>query len=116
LTHSDIVIISGICRAISHRAAAYLAIMVFSLWRLQRDTFTDRSVEMGVHGAMRVAYCGAVLEKHPSIRMLCQKYLDELVDAEPFETGKLRDRLVLEHADDSGLLGAAVGSVVNGGL
>jgi len=117
LTHSGIVIISGICRAISHRAAAYLAIMVFSLWRLQRDAFTeDRSVKMGVHGAMRVAYCGAVLEKHPSIRILCQKYLDELVDAEPFEAGRLRKRLVLEHADDSGLLGAAVGSVVNGEL
>ena len=58
-----------------------------------------------------IAYCGAVIEKHPTIRKRCQQVLDELVANEPGDHGKVR--LVLEEAGDSGLLGAAVASVMN---
>lgn len=58
-----------------------------------------------------IAYCGAVMEKHPTIRKRCQQVLDELVASESGERGNVR--LVLEEAGDSGLLGAAVASVMN---
>ena len=58
-----------------------------------------------------VAYCGTVMEKHPTIRKRCQQILDHLVATEPGDHKKAR--LVLEEAGDSGLLGAAVASVMN---
>lgn len=43
------------------------------------------------------------MEKHPSIRRQCQEFLDELAG---------RGRAVLDIAEDSGLMGAAVGVVI----
>ena len=62
-------------------------------------------------GAVAVAYCGAVMEKHPTIRQKSQDILDFLVDTEAKTV--LPRRLVFEGASDSGLLGAAVGAVMN---
>ena len=67
--------------------------------------FTERPSRVAV------AYCGAVMEKHPTIRTRCQEVLDILVDQEPGD--HINVRLVLEEAGDSGLLGAAVASVMN---
>ena len=111
----DILSIRCICEAISKRAAVYLAIAVFTLWRLQRDSLlSDPRVSRTIpeeSEPVAVAYCGAVFEKHPTVKHQCQETLDLLVDAEPGDM--LRKRLVLEAAGDSGLLGAAVGAIMN---
>lgn len=77
------------------------------------------------NGDVTVAFCGAVFEKHPTAREQCQGLLDRLVEMEvkrhdilgDAENGRgvapMRRRLVLEWAGDSGLLGAAVASIVN---
>ena len=69
------------------------------------DTFRSRP------NSVAIAYCGAVVEKHPTVRKRCQQVLDDLIAYEPGNDGKYR--LVLEEAGDSGLLGAAVASVMN---
>ncbi|MCJ1242742.1 hypothetical protein MMC14_010751 [Varicellaria rhodocarpa] len=117
-TDKDISSIRTICEAISNRAALYLAIAVFTLWRLQRDTslsdprIPDATIPQESE-PVTVAYCGAVLEKHPTVRHQCQRMLDLLVEAEEPGESRRRKRLVLEAAGDSGLLGAAVGAIMN---
>jgi len=78
---------------VARRAAAYLAVMLYSLYQVLQNT-----EEVAV-----VACCGGVVEKHPSIRRQCQEFLDELAG---------RGRAVLDIAEDSGLMGAAVGVVI----
>ena len=63
-------------------------------------------------GPVAIAYCGTVIEKHPSLRERSQQVLDLLVEYEA-DRGQVRARLVLEEAGDSGLLGAGVASVMN---
>ena len=93
----------------------YIAVAVFTIWRLQRDAMLSdpQTAEMFRKrpSPVAVAYCGAVMEKHPTIRKRCQQVLDELVTSETGDHRKVR--LVLEEAGDSGLLGAAVASVMN---
>ena len=89
--------------------------MIFTLWRLQRDAMlsdhlTANSFKSGP-SPVAVAYCGAVAERHPTILKRCQQVLDHLVAQEPGDHDRVR--LVLEEAGDSGLLGAAVASVMN---
>jgi len=123
-TPRDLSMIRSVALAVSERAALYLGVAVYSLWRLQRDAFaaaepgTAAAFDIGT-GPVNVAFCGSVLEKHPSVRRRCQEVLDMLVEAEEkggldagVEKGMHR-RLLLAQADDSGLLGAAVGCIVN---
>ena len=51
------------------------------------------------------------MEKHPTIRPRCQEILDILVEAE--SEAPMKRRLVLEEAGDSGIMGAAVGALMN---
>ena len=112
---TDIQAVRSLARAIASRAGVYIAITIFTLWRLQRDSLSanpsTRDAFSRSTGPVAVAYCGAVVEKHPSVRRQCQDALDILVQTEPGL--KIRRRLVLEEAADSGVLGAAVGAVMN---
>ena len=107
--------IRSICRAVSNRAASYIAITIYTLWQLQRGAiladFTASAELPKEDGPVAVAYCGAVMEKHPTIRQKSQAILDILVGREARDVHSRR--LVLEEASDSGLLGAAVGAVMN---
>ena len=107
--------IGAVCRAVSERAALYIAITVYTLWRLHRDALlADSATSAEFHketGAVAVAYCGAVIEKHPTVRERSQEILDLLVKSESEKVHSRR--LVFEEASDSGLLGAAVGAVMN---
>ena len=109
----DIRTIRSLCRAVSERSAIYIAIAVFTLWRLQRDSLPESDAHSMPatrdNSPIAVAYCGAVADNHPTIRARCQKVLDLLVEVEPAQATKRR--LVLEAARESGLLGAAVGAV-----
>ena len=111
----DVRVVRAICRAVSERAAVYMAVSLFTLWRLQRDSMiSDPRTSDAFRNRpspVAVAYCGAVIEKHPTVRKRCQQVLDDLVASEPGNNRKFR--LVLEEAGDSGLLGAAVASVMN---
>lgn len=89
---------------------------MFTLWRLQRDSFsvvdTD-SVVSEQSAAVTIAFCGSVPEKHWSCLEKTQEVLDLLAEKEPLAHDQRRRKLVLEFADDSGLLGAAVAAVMN---
>lgn len=113
----EIYAVQRLCLAVSERAALIIAIVVFSLYRVQRDaTQADSEVKDPVlesKAPVTVSYCGAVSEKHCSAKQRCQQILDVLTEAEPLGGAETRRKLVLEHADDSGLLGAAVAAVMN---
>jgi hexokinase len=96
--------------AISTRAASYLAVALYSLYRLERPHGQAGDL-LGTQPATAIAYCGAVAEKHTTARFRCQKVLDSLMQREG--SGVNSRRLILEAADDSGLLGAAVGAIMN---
>jgi len=113
----EIYAIQRLCLAVSERAALIIAVSVFSLWRTQRDANLDdggvKDPVLESKAPIVVSYCGAVSEKHCSVRERCQQVLDVLTESEPLRESDTRRRLVLEHADDSGLLGAAVAAVMN---
>ena len=112
----DMTFFRAICRSVSERGALLLAIAIFTLWRLEQGFVSSVSLTAKSSSKaakpVAVAFCGAVLEKHPSIRRRCQAVLDILVESGSSRGAK--EQLVLEHADDSGLLGAAVGAVMHG--
>ena len=95
-----------------------MAVTLFTLWRLRQEAsireYAAPSVpqELEVSDTVSIAFCGAVGEKHPTALKACQETLDVLIDSYEF-AGAKKQRLKLDHAADSGLLGAAVGAVVN---
>lgn len=98
-TEHDRNVITSVCRGVARRAAAVLAVTLYTLLRLEWESW-DKSEEV-----TSVAYTGSILEKHPSIREHCLKFLKELVG---------KDKKVdLEEAVDASLLGAAVGAMMN---
>lgn len=116
-TIEDVETIQAVCRAVSERAAVYIGIMLFSIWRLQRDTLLedDKISQDGleVSGLITIAYCGGVIEKHPTLRRRIQDILDLLIGQELQHTNISPDlRLVLEPATDSSLLGVAIASMM----
>ena len=93
-----------------------MAVTIFTLWRLRQETslreVATLSSSQQHSDAISVAFCGAVGEKHPTALQSCQMALDVMMESfRSFDRRK--QRLKLEHAADSGLLGAAVGAVVN---
>lgn len=116
-SREDVKIIQSICCAVSERAAIYIGVTLFTVWRLQRDKMIAdaRTSEMFYKksGSVAIAYCGTVVEKHPSLRRRSQQILDLLVDYESRRGQDQQRVLVLEEAGDSGLLGAGVASVMN---
>jgi hexokinase len=122
MTEADAEYVRRVCDAVSSRAAVLIAVTVFSLYRLQRDAHAPAQASAALDTALdaerppvAVAYCGAVAEKHATARRKAQDVLDLLVEAEGRHcaTKEVPRRLVLEGAADSGLLGAAVGAVMN---
>ena len=109
-SREDVKIIQSICCAVSERAAVYIGVTLFTIWRLQRDKFYKQSGTV-----VAIAYCGTVVEKHPTLRRRSQQILDLLVEYEARQHKTTPStKLVLEEAGgDSGLLGAGVASVMN---
>ncbi|MCJ1308972.1 hypothetical protein MMC25_002627 [Agyrium rufum] len=135
-TAPDIAALRAIAIAIAQRAALYIALTIFTLWRLRQEAVssapqpttneqddqaqdTEAGSDTTPPTTIAVAFCGAVVEKHHSFRRQCQEALNVLVQTSPSSEngrpGRLRQRLVLEHAADSGLLGAAVGAMMADG-
>lgn len=98
-TEQDRNVITSVCRGVARRAAAILAITLYTLLRLEWESW-GKTEEV-----TSVAYTGSILEKHPNIRHHCLKFLKELVGADK--------KVDLEEAVDASLLGAAVGALMN---
>jgi hexokinase len=70
----DTELVREICRAVTTRAAAYVAVAAYSMRSLQvlsRDTNKDVDVS-------KVSCLGSVIEKYPGFMTKCQEYLDQL--------------------------------------
>ncbi|KAA8897425.1 hypothetical protein FN846DRAFT_963782 [Sphaerosporella brunnea] len=94
LEPSEVDFVSSICRAVARRAAAYIAVMVYAFHRLQCGELEGEQIRLA-----SVACCGAVIEKHPTLRSQCQEFLDALEG---------QRKITLDIAHDSGLVGAGV--------
>ena len=93
-----------------------MAVTILTLWRLRQEASINEtatiSTSQQLSDTISVAFCGAVGEKHPTALQSCQQTLDVMMDSYSPDESK-KQKLKLEHAADSGLLGAAVGAIVN---
>jgi hexokinase len=104
----EVYFLKNAAACISQRAAAYLAIAVHSLWRLQKE------LEMGnelkeADSKTSIACNGSVILKYPGFRSRCQDYIARLIaaDAAANEMAGTHE-VVLEPTDEAAVLGAAV--------
>ena len=104
----EVYFLKGAASCISQRAAAYLAIAVHALWRLQKE------LEMGnelteADSKTSIACNGSVILKYPGFRGRCQDYIAQLIAADTAanEMAGLHE-VVLEPTDEAALLGAAI--------
>lgn len=120
LTKADSASIKAICTAISSRSASLIGTMLFTLHRMQRALDEeDKAAPPDPAVPIAIAFCGAVPEKHTTALRKAQAVLDLLVELhhaaahmDGVGAPVVKRRLVLEPADDSGLLGAAVGAAM----
>jgi hexokinase len=100
-TYDDIQFVRQVAQLVSHRAAAFLAAGIHSLWnlRIQSEGLTPAQA-----GRIAIGCNGSVIEKYPSFRELCQSHLDELTTASGVEPNSIS----LEVAVESAIFGAAV--------
>jgi len=135
---ADLHTIQQIAACISRRAAAYLAVGIHALWSLREETTSsfpsfptspaesssslgDSPINSDFDGlgssisasaaqftrpmtgdVVSIGCNGSVFEKYPRFALAAQAYLDDL------SSKQFLRRLVLERADESALLGAAV--------
>jgi hexokinase len=100
-SYNDIYFVRQVSQLVSHRAAAYLAAGIHSLWNLR---ITSEGLTPANAGRMAIGCNGSVIEKYPLFRELCQSHLDELTTASGAEPGSI----ALEVAVESAIFGAAV--------
>ncbi|KAF2280194.1 actin-like ATPase domain-containing protein [Westerdykella ornata] len=100
-SYADISFVRQVSQLVAHRAAAFLATGIHSLWalRIQKEGLTPQQA-----GEMAIGCNGSVIEKYPLFRELCQSHLDELCVASGATEGACR----LEIAVESAVFGAAV--------
>ncbi|KAF2738177.1 actin-like ATPase domain-containing protein [Polyplosphaeria fusca] len=100
-TYSDISFVRKASQLVSHRAAAYLASGIHSLWslRIQSEGLAPQDA-----GRLAIGCNGSVIEKYPLFRELCQSHLNELTMA----SGAQPNLISLEVAVESAIFGAAV--------
>ncbi|KAJ5430987.1 Hexokinase [Penicillium cf. griseofulvum] len=122
----DLRFLRRISQAISRRAAGYLATAIHSMWCLRNevefpsppstaDSLAKESpeitvVESGDDKSLSIACDGAVINKYPGFRAICQKYLDQLTEETYPGTGS---SIRLNPAPESAILGAAVAVAVS---
>lgn len=100
-TYRDMAFIRHVAQLVSHRAAAYLAAGIHSLWELR---ISSEGLTPETAGRMAIGCNGSVIEKYPLFRELCQSHLDELTGLSGAEPGSIS----LEIAVESAIFGAAV--------
>jgi len=100
-TYADLHFVRRVCQLVSQRAAAYLATAIHGLWSLRTSA---EGLSPASAGHVTIGCNGAVIEKYPSFKALCQTYLDELTEL----SGAEPHSVVLETAIESAIFGAAV--------
>lgn len=100
-SYNDIQFIRQVSQLVSHRAAAFLAAGIHSLWNLRT---TSEGLTPATAGRLAIGCNGSVIEKYPLFRELCQSHLDELTIA----SGAEPKSISLEIAVESAIFGAAV--------
>ncbi|OAG08502.1 actin-like ATPase domain-containing protein [Paraphaeosphaeria sporulosa] len=100
-TYNDIHFVRQVSQLVAHRAAAFLAAGIHSLWNLRT---TSEGLTPATAGKMAIGCNGSIIEKYPSFRELCQSHLDELTTA----SGAEPKSISLEIAVESAIFGAAV--------
>jgi hexokinase len=100
-SYNDIYFVRQVSQLVSHRAAAYLAAGIHSLWDLR---IKSEGLIPATSGRLAIGCNGSVIEKYPSFRELCQSHLDELTTA----SGAEEHSISLEIAVESAIFGAAV--------
>ncbi|KAF2867572.1 hexokinase-1 [Massariosphaeria phaeospora] len=100
-TYNDIQFVRQVSQLVSHRAAAFLAAGIHSLWNLR---ITSEGLTPTTAGRLAIGCNGSVIEKYPLFRDLCQSHLDELTTA----SGAEPNSISLEVAVESAIFGAAV--------
>ncbi|PSN66967.1 actin-like ATPase domain-containing protein [Corynespora cassiicola Philippines] len=100
-SYNDIQFVRQVAQLVSHRAAAFLAAGIHSLWNLRTTT---EGLTPATAGKIAIGCNGSVIEKYPLFRELCQSHLDELTAA----SGAVSKSISLEVAVESAIFGAAV--------
>ncbi|KAF2115807.1 hypothetical protein BDV96DRAFT_612425 [Lophiotrema nucula] len=100
-SYKDISFLRQVSQLVSHRAAAYLAAGIHSLWNLR---IQSEGLSANEAGRLAIGCNGSVIEKYPHFRELCQTHLDELTIA----SGAEPHSISLEIAVESAIFGAAV--------
>ena len=108
----DLLFIQRVCSSVSHRAAAYLATAIHSMWCMLNDAeFSTKEEETRSKRNLSIACDGSVINKYPGFKERCQSYLDQLT-MEILLEEESGPRISLEPAPESAILGAAVAAAV----
>ena len=98
---ADLNTVRRVAQAVSHRAAAYLAVAIHGLWALR---LSAEGTSPAHAGHVDIGCNGSVIEHYPAFMETCQNYMNQLVVA----SGAERDSVTLDIAEESALYGAAV--------
>ena len=101
LNTTELQFIRQVSEFVTSRAAAYMAVAVHALWSLLAKSEAASPDNLG---HITIACNGTVMERYPSFRARCQKYLDELTSM----SGAAARSVTLEMAPESSIFGAAV--------
>lgn len=99
---TDMKFLRVVIESISTRAAAYIAITIHALWVIERQASNKARASKTT-----IACNGSVIEKYPGFRSTCQKYIADIIATATDGTDSIPE-VVLEMADESAILGAAV--------
>lgn len=107
-SHQEVYFLKSASSCISQRAAAYLAIAVHSLWRLQKELGMGNELTEA-DSKTSIACNGSVILKYPGFRSRCQGYIAQLIagDAAANDMAGTHE-VLLEPTDEAAVLGAAV--------
>jgi len=104
-TRREVSFLRTTAEAVSHRAAAYLAVAVHALWALQKDTEINPTTPQGTPRTS-IACNGSVILKYPGFMNRCERYIGRMVSAGGDVVAS--EKVVLERTDEAAVLGAAV--------
>lgn len=106
-TPNEMAFLRTAVEAISHRAAAYIAVAVHSLWSLSHDTAKEQ------WSRSSVAANGSVITMYPDFRRRCQENIASLIAADSaVQAGAGDHRVSIQPIDEATILGVAIAVAV----
>lgn len=112
-TTQEVAFLRTVAEAISHRAAAYLAIALHALWALQKRTDINPTTPAGTPKTS-IACNGSVVLKYPGFKDRCEDYIAQMISSSAVAGNTFApERVVLEATDEAALFGAAVAVVLS---